>query len=78
LGSLYYLEGIAMTEEFNKWWNSDWLIDDNPYTQGTPAYWAWAGWQAALKVEREECAKVAFNARTYIEAAQAIRARGQV
>lgn len=27
--------------------------------------------------EREECAKVAFNANTYIEAAAAIRARGQ-
>jgi hypothetical protein len=27
--------------------------------------------------EREECAKIAFNANTYIEAAKAIRARGQ-
>lgn len=27
--------------------------------------------------EREACAKVAFNAKTYIEAAAAIRARGQ-
>jgi hypothetical protein len=27
--------------------------------------------------EREECAKVAFNAKTYLEAAAAIRARGQ-
>lgn len=26
--------------------------------------------------EREECAKIAFNAKTYIEAANAIRARG--
>jgi len=26
--------------------------------------------------EREECAKIAFNAKTYIEAAAAIRARG--
>ncbi len=29
-----------------------------------------------LAAEREECAKVAFNAKTYIEAAAAIRARG--
>jgi hypothetical protein len=27
--------------------------------------------------EREACAKLAFNAKTYIEAAAAIRARGQ-
>ena len=30
-----------------------------------------------VKAEREACAKVAFNAKTYIEAAAAIRARGQ-
>jgi hypothetical protein len=27
--------------------------------------------------EREECAKIAFNARTYIQAAKDIRARGE-
>lgn len=27
--------------------------------------------------EREECAKIAFNANTYIQAAAAIRARGE-
>jgi hypothetical protein len=32
-------------------------------------------WQVAER-EREECAKIAFNAKTYIEAAAAIRARG--
>jgi len=42
-----------MTEEFNKWWNSDGLIEDNPYERDTPAFWAWEGWQAALKVKRE-------------------------
>ena len=31
----------------------------------------------AQAAEREACAKVAFNAKTYIEAAKAIRARGQ-
>ena len=30
----------------------------------------------AVEAEREACAKVAFNAKTYIEAAAAIRARG--
>ncbi len=30
----------------------------------------------AVKAEREACARIAFNAKTYIEAAAAIRARG--
>jgi len=56
-----------MTEEFNKWWDSDavtrdasygrWDADNipknNPYSVDTPVYWAWEGWQAALKVKRE-------------------------
>jgi len=33
--------------------------------------------QKAVEEEREECAKIAFNAKTYIEAAAAIRARGK-
>jgi hypothetical protein len=32
---------------------------------------------AAIKAEREACAQIAFNAKTYLEAAAAIRARGQ-
>jgi hypothetical protein len=31
---------------------------------------------AAIAAEREACAVIAFNAKTYIEAAEAIRARG--
>ena len=31
----------------------------------------------AVEAEREACAVIAFNAKTYIEAANAIRARGQ-
>jgi hypothetical protein len=31
----------------------------------------------AVEAEREACAKLAFNAKTYIEAAAAIRARGE-
>ena len=45
--------------EFNKWWNEDDLTtQSNTFTDGTPAYWAWEGWCAAVKAEREECAKV--------------------
>ena len=37
---------------------------------------AWVQTRKAVEAEREACAKVAFNAKTYIEAAAAIRARG--
>jgi hypothetical protein len=47
-----------MTEEFNKWWDNDLLTEDNPYVDGTPAFWAWEGWCSAVKAEREACAKV--------------------
>jgi hypothetical protein len=39
---------------------------------------AWQeGFEAGRLAEREACAQIAFNAKTYIEAAAAIRARGQ-
>jgi hypothetical protein len=85
------MKGITqMTEEFNKWWNEDLLTEDNHYVEGTAAYWAWEGWCAAVKVEREACAKVCdeYSATGKIEefdrgwlacaknTAAAIRARG--
>jgi hypothetical protein len=66
-----------MKEEFNNWWNTGESLTNNPYEPDSAAFWAWEGWCAAVKAEREACAKVAFNAKTYIEAAAAIRARGQ-
>jgi hypothetical protein len=33
--------------------------------------------QKAVEAEREECAKIAFNAKTYSQAAKDIRARGE-
>jgi hypothetical protein len=48
-----------MNEEFNKWWDEDDLTTEgNNFVDGTPAYWAWEGWCAAVKAEREACAKV--------------------
>ena len=46
-----------MTEEFNKWWNEDLLSQDNPYVDGTAAFWAWEGWQAALAQPEQEPVK---------------------
>lgn len=48
-----------MNEAFNKWWNSDGLVEDNPFNRDTPAFWAWEGWVAGVKAEREACVKVA-------------------
>jgi len=76
-----------MNEAFSKWWNSDGLVEDNPFNRDTPAFWAWEGWQAGVAAEREACAKVceALDDGTYaggdqpygLHYARAIRARGQ-
>ena len=69
-----------MNEDFNEWWDNDLLTEDNPYVDGTPAYWAWEGWCAAVKVEREACAKVVESHGTWFTTetvATAIRARGR-
>lgn len=50
-----------MTKDFNNWWNSDLTLMNNPYTEDTPAYWAWAGWVAGAKAEREACEEIATN-----------------
>lgn len=47
-----------MNEAFSKWWNSDGLVEDNPFNRDTPAFWAWEGWVAGVKAEREACAKL--------------------
>ena len=47
----------------------------NPWSAHTDQIEAFAVLIAAH--EREECAKIAFNARTYIQAAKDIRARGE-
>jgi hypothetical protein len=35
-----------MSHEFNQWWQGDYDDTDNPYREDSPAYWAYAGWQA--------------------------------
>jgi len=42
----------APSEAFNAWWDSDYDDSTNPYEKDTFAYWAWAGWQAALAQEK--------------------------
>jgi hypothetical protein len=42
------------SEAFNNWWDSDYDDSTNPYEKDTFAYWAWAGWQAALAQPAQE------------------------
>jgi len=56
-----------MNEQFNYWWNGDDLTTDNPFKEDTPAYWAWEGWVAGIKAEREACAKVCDKEKEYAE-----------
>ena len=49
-------------KDFNKWWDEDDLTTQgNPFADGTPAYWAWEGWNAGVKTEREACANLVFD-----------------
>jgi hypothetical protein len=42
------------SEAFNAWWDSDYDDSTNPYEKDTFAYWAWAGWKAALAQPAQE------------------------
>lgn len=57
---------MGLAAEANLWITSDERLD---------AVKKFAALVAAA--EREACAQIAFNAKTYLEAAEAIRARGQ-
>ena len=42
---------------FSDWWNEGLVAPgNNPYRHESAAYWAWEGWQAGTKAEREACA----------------------
>jgi hypothetical protein len=68
-----------MSDQFNSWWNSDELLMDNPYRKDSPAYWAWEGWCAAVKAEREAILQMSAATwfKTQADYDAAIRARGQ-
>ena len=53
----------------------EWEYADNDVGTGYSPLWKFGELVAAA--EREACAQIAFNAKTYLEAAAAIRARGQ-
>ena len=39
---------------FDEWWNSDYDESTNPFRLKSGAYWAWAGWKAALAQPAQE------------------------
>jgi hypothetical protein len=39
----------AIPDAFNEWWDADYDDAGNSYCKDSPAYWAWAGWSAAIK-----------------------------
>jgi hypothetical protein len=43
----------GLDKAFDEWWDFEPLIADNFYPQDTPVYWAWEGWQAAMKANRK-------------------------
>jgi hypothetical protein len=51
-----------MTPEFNAWWDEGEITTDNPYEADSFAFWAWEGWQAGVKAEREACRSIVMEA----------------
>ena len=37
------------SDNFNEWWNGDYEDPANPFEKDSHGYWAWEGWQAALR-----------------------------
>ena len=45
------LQWDEVSQAFNDWWNADYDPTGNPFGKDTHAYWAWAGWKAAVRAE---------------------------
>lgn len=67
-----------MTNEFDDWWNEDDLTTSgNNFVEGTPAYWAWEGWCAGVKAERDRILAVIGDNQCECRCAEVVRARGE-
>jgi len=76
------MEKWPFDKQFNQWWDDNDITQVNPFNDDTPAYWAWEGWIAGRKAEREDCAKVAEPYEPRCDTcpsgvSNAIRARGE-
>ena len=45
-------EWPVLPQSFNDWWNANRLSTNNPFENGTPAYWAWEGWVACQQTSQ--------------------------
>ena len=48
-------------QEFNDWWNSDYSDKSNPFRINSAAYWAWAGWNEAVRLNAQVVPSVAAS-----------------
>lgn len=51
---LTWIRGKQMIKDFETWWSYGTLDEENPYTEDSPAFWAWEGWQAAMAVQAKQ------------------------
>jgi hypothetical protein len=49
------------SEAFNAWWDGEYDDSTNPFTKDTFAYWAFAGWKAALAQPEQEPKSVTYK-----------------
>lgn len=40
-------------QAFNDWWNGDYSDESNPFRINSAAYWAWAGWSEAVRLNAQ-------------------------
>jgi len=46
--------GCIPSNRFNEWWDKDYYYPANPFEKGSPAFWAWEGWQAAVHYDMKK------------------------
>ena len=55
---MLFVLGVKMNnDQFFGWWNGDDLTPDNDFPKDSPIWWAWEGWQAALREMNKEAEK---------------------
>lgn len=55
---MLFVLGVKMNnDQFFGWWNGDDLTLDNDFPKDSPIWWAWEGWQAALREMNKEAEK---------------------
>lgn len=53
-------------DNFDDWWNEDYDDSQNPFEKDSFGYWAYAGWCAAMQVEKREWVELTVKELTEI------------